>query len=44
LSKSKDKLIQLGGDFFSSANVNTATAGGERAARDLLAVLRIRSG
>ena len=44
LCKSQDKLIQLGGDYFSSASTNTATAGGERATRDLVAVLRARDG
>jgi oxygen-dependent protoporphyrinogen oxidase len=31
--------IALAGDYFSCSNLNTATAGGERAARELLAVL-----
>jgi oxygen-dependent protoporphyrinogen oxidase len=31
--------IHLAGDYFSSSNLNTATAAGERAARELLAVL-----
>jgi protoporphyrinogen/coproporphyrinogen III oxidase len=31
--------ITLAGDYFSCSNLNTATAGGERAARELLAVL-----
>ena len=31
--------IKLGGDYFSCSNINTATAGGERAARELSALL-----
>jgi oxygen-dependent protoporphyrinogen oxidase len=35
----RDTRIQLAGDYFSSSNVNTATASGERAARELSAAL-----
>lgn len=34
-----DRRIQLAGDYFSSTNVNTATAAGERAVRELAAHL-----
>lgn len=33
------RRIRFGGDYFSCSNVNTATAGGERAARDLAETL-----
>jgi oxygen-dependent protoporphyrinogen oxidase len=34
-----DRRVRIAGDFYSSSNTNTATAVGQRAARDLLAVL-----
>jgi hypothetical protein len=36
-------VSQLAGDYLSSSNVNTATAAGERAARELGAVLAQRT-
>jgi oxygen-dependent protoporphyrinogen oxidase len=37
LSRQHDTRIQLAGDYFSVSSMNTASASGERAARDLLA-------
>ena len=37
--KELDRRIQLAGDYFCQGSVNAATASGERAARDLDAVL-----
>lgn len=34
-----DRRVRIAGDFYSSSNTNTATASGERAARDLMTVL-----
>lgn len=39
ISRTKDRLVQLAGDYFSSSNINSATAAGERAARDLVVAL-----
>lgn len=39
IGKANDKRIHIAGDFYSSSNANTATATGERAARNLMAVL-----
>jgi len=39
IRKERDHLVQLAGDYFSCPNVNSATAAGERAARDLIAAL-----
>lgn len=39
ISRANDKLIHIAGDFYSSSNANTATATGERAARNLMAQL-----
>lgn len=36
ISNANDRLVQLAGDYFSSSNINSATAAGERAARALL--------
>jgi len=38
--RSEDSVIQLAGDYFCTSNINTASASGERAARDLVAALR----
>jgi oxygen-dependent protoporphyrinogen oxidase len=38
-SESRDRLIQLAGDYRCTSNVNNATAAGERAARELRAAL-----
>jgi oxygen-dependent protoporphyrinogen oxidase len=43
IRRARDKRVQLAGDYFSSSNVNTATASGERAARDLAAILATAS-
>lgn len=37
--RATDTRVQLAGDYFSSSNVNTATASGERAARELTSML-----
>ena len=37
IRRARDRRVQLAGDYFSSSNVNTATAAGERAARELAA-------
>ena len=37
--KVNDKRIQLAGDYFASSSVNTASTAGERAVRELIAVL-----
>lgn len=39
IRRQQDHLIQLAGDYFSCPNVNSATAAGERAARDLITAL-----
>jgi protoporphyrinogen/coproporphyrinogen III oxidase len=39
IRRQQDRLVQLAGDYFSSSNVNTATSSGERAARELSAIL-----
>jgi oxygen-dependent protoporphyrinogen oxidase len=39
IRKSRDRLIQLAGDYFATPNLNTASTAGERAARELLAAL-----
>jgi oxygen-dependent protoporphyrinogen oxidase len=39
IRRQQDQLIQLAGDYFSCPNVNSATAAGERAARDLITAL-----
>jgi protoporphyrinogen/coproporphyrinogen III oxidase len=39
IRRARDRRVQLAGDYFSSSNVNTATAAGERAARDLTSVI-----
>jgi protoporphyrinogen/coproporphyrinogen III oxidase len=38
-SRGADTLIQLAGDYFCTSNINTASAAGERAARDLLTAI-----
>lgn len=35
-----DKRIQIAGDYFSTSNLNTASASGERSARELIAAVR----
>lgn len=42
-SRVHDSVIQLAGDYFAPSNVNSATAAGERAARDLVSALEGRS-
>ena len=42
LCRTEDRLVQLAGDYFSATSMNTATVGGERAARDLIAAVRSR--
>ena len=39
IRKSSDRLIQLAGDYFGSASINSASATGERAASELLTAL-----
>jgi oxygen-dependent protoporphyrinogen oxidase len=39
----QDSLIQLAGDYFCTSNINSASTAGERAARDLIAAMRIPS-
>ena len=39
ISHANDRLVHLAGDYFSSSNINSATAAGERAARGLVATL-----
>lgn len=41
--KASDRRVQLAGDYWSVSSVNTATASGERAARDLQEALRSSS-
>jgi hypothetical protein len=44
LAKSRDdRLIQLAGDYFATANLNTASTAGEVAARRILAAHKQRS-
>ncbi|MGQ0698389.1 MAG: protoporphyrinogen/coproporphyrinogen oxidase [Panacagrimonas sp.] len=40
IRRASDRRVQLAGDYFSSSNCNTASAAGERAARDLVALLK----
>jgi oxygen-dependent protoporphyrinogen oxidase len=43
IRRSRDRRIQLAGDYFASPNLNAASKAGERAARDLLEALAGRS-
>jgi oxygen-dependent protoporphyrinogen oxidase len=38
--REQDSIVQLAGDYFCTSNINTASASGERAARDLAVALR----
>jgi oxygen-dependent protoporphyrinogen oxidase len=40
ISRERDSVVQLAGDYFAPSNLNSATSAGERAARDLVAALR----
>jgi oxygen-dependent protoporphyrinogen oxidase len=40
ISRERDSVIQLAGDYFAPSNLNSATSAGERAARDVVAALR----
>ncbi|MGH8990744.1 MAG: FAD-dependent oxidoreductase [Acidimicrobiia bacterium] len=44
IRRSRDRRIQLAGDYFATSNLDAASTAGERAARDLLGALAGRSG
>jgi hypothetical protein len=43
IRRSRDRRVQLAGDYFATSNLDAASTAGERAARDLLGALVGRS-